>query len=76
MPFAANRTQNLKVDIIKIVNDIFNEAISQGASDIHLEPRQDGLVIRYRVDGKLKIISEGDKRLMEFIISRIKILLK
>jgi type II secretory ATPase GspE/PulE/Tfp pilus assembly ATPase PilB-like protein len=73
MPFA-ERKQNLKVDIIKIVNDIFKEAINQGASDVHLEPKLDGLIIRYRVDGELKVISEGDKELMEFIISRIKIL--
>lgn len=66
--------QNLKVDIIKIVNDIFTDAVNEGASDIHIEPTREGLIIRYRVDGVLKVVSEGDKELREFIISRIKVL--
>jgi type II secretory ATPase GspE/PulE/Tfp pilus assembly ATPase PilB-like protein len=65
---------NLKLDIIKIVNDIFHDAINKGASDMHFEPTLEGLIIRYRIDGDLAVISEGDKMLREFIYSRIKIM--
>lgn len=68
------KSQNLKVDIVKIVNDIFKDAIEQGASDVHFEPTANGVIIRYRVDGILKIISEGDANLYAFVLSRIKIL--
>ena len=36
-----------------MVNTILIEAIQQGASDIHFEPNEDGLLIRYRIDGVL-----------------------
>ena len=65
---------NLKVDIVKIVNDIFFDAVAQGASDIHFEPTQDGVIIRYRIDGSMKVVSRGDKELYSFILARIKIL--
>ena len=65
---------NIKVDIVKIVNNIFADAIGQGASDIHFEPTKDGMIIRYRIDGILKVVSRGNKELQDFILSRIKIL--
>ncbi len=74
MAFVANTRENIKVDIVKIVNDIFKQAIDLGASDIHIESTYAGMVIRYRVDGTLKVISEGDKMLRDFIISRIKVM--
>jgi type IV pilus assembly protein PilB len=69
-----SKTTNIKVDIVKIVNNIFIDAIEQGASDIHLEPTRDGMVVRYRIDGLLRVISSGNKELREFIFSRIKIM--
>lgn len=66
--------ENLKVDIIKIVNDIFSEAIKNGASDIHFEPTREGVVVRHRVDGIMRVVSEGDKELYSFILARIKIM--
>ena len=66
--------ENIKIDIAKIVDNIFSEAISDGASDIHIEPTSSGLIIRYRVDGVLKVVSEGDKALRDFMFSRIKIM--
>lgn len=65
---------NLKIDIVKIVFDIFKDGIEQGASDVHFEPNRDGVVIRYRIDGNMKIISQGDKELYSFILARIKIM--
>lgn len=69
-----NDKNRLKLDIVKIVNEIFYNAITEGASDIHLEPSKDGMFIRYRVDGILRIVFEGDATLYEFVVSRIKIL--
>lgn len=65
---------NIRVDIVKIVNDIFIDAANQGASDVHFEPIKEGVIIRYRVDGVLRVISQGDKELYGFILARIKIL--
>lgn len=74
MAFGVDTKENIKIDIIKIVNDIFAQAIDAGASDVHIESTYEGMVIRYRVDGILKVISEGDKMLRDFIISRIKVM--
>ncbi len=66
--------EKYKADVVKIVDDIFNEAISAGASDIHLEPKQDSFIIRYRIDSVLRVVFEGKKKLFEHVIARIKIL--
>ena len=60
--------------IIKIVNLIVSEAIRQGASDIHLEPQEKNMRIRYRVDGDLMEQNPIPARLMVQIISRLKVL--
>jgi general secretion pathway protein E/type IV pilus assembly protein PilB len=41
--------------VIKLVNELLIEALEQRASDIHLEPQEQGLVVRYRVDGLLRV---------------------
>lgn len=63
-----------KVDIIKIVNDIFDQAIKARASDIHIEPFQGGIVVRYRIDGILRVVYEGEPETFAFILARIKVL--
>lgn len=73
MVFAKNKG-SIKVDVIKVVNDIFDQAVEAGASDIHLEPSREGFIIRYRVDGIMRVVFEGDKTLYDFIVGRIKIL--
>ncbi len=65
---------NLKVDVVKIVDDIFNNAVAEGASDIHIEPMREGMIVRYRVDGILKVVFDGDSALRGFVVARIKIL--
>ncbi len=62
--------------VVKIVNSIINEAIALGASDIHLEPQETYLQLRYRVDGELSVKPPIPGRLMGQIISRLKILSK
>jgi len=60
--------------VVKIVNMIVNEAIAMGASDIHMEPQETHLRLRYRVDGDLVERNNIPPRLMNQIVSRIKVL--
>ncbi len=60
--------------IIRLVNTIITQAIKQRASDIHVEPDEKGLRIRYRVDGILRETMSPPKRLQAPITSRIKIM--
>lgn len=60
--------------VIKLVNMIIMKAISEGASDIHIEPEEDSLKTRLRLDGMLHEISSPPKHLQSAIISRIKIM--
>ncbi len=60
--------------VIKRVNLIIMQAISIGASDIHVDPYEKEAVVRYRVDGVLKESARYPKNLYPAIISRIKIM--
>ena len=60
--------------VIKLVNLIIGQAISDGASDIHISPEEDKLLVRYRVDGMLRDAFTPPKNLQAAIISRMKIL--
>ena len=70
----SNINPKSEVDISKMVHEIFQEGIKLGASDVHLEPTIKGFIVRYRVDGVLKVEFEGDKSLYGFVMSKIKIL--
>jgi len=60
--------------IIRLVNFIIARAIERGASDIHLEPYEKALRVRYRIDGILLDVDSPPKRLQTAIISRVKIM--
>ena len=60
--------------IVKLVNMIITQAIKEKASDIHVEPEEDMLRVRYRVDGILHESNSPPKNLANAIISRIKVL--
>ena len=64
----------LAAPAIRIVNSIIERAISEDASDIHIEPREDILAIRMRIDGVLHPILEIPQNLQNAVISRIKIM--
>jgi type IV pilus assembly protein PilB len=59
--------------IVKLVNGILADAIRAGASDIHIEPQEKGLNLRYRVDGLLRSIMTMPKRIQTNVVSRIKV---
>jgi general secretion pathway protein E len=60
--------------IIKLVNHVLFQAIKRGASDIHMEPFEKELHVRYRIDGVLYTVMTPPKRLQGALISRIKIM--
>ena len=62
--------------IIRLVEDLINEAVRQGASDIHIEPGDRELRIRIRVDGVMREIAAPPLGLHRALVSRIKIISK
>jgi general secretion pathway protein E len=62
--------------IIKLVNLMLSQAVKDRASDIHIEPAQNRLKIRYRVDGVLYDMLSPPKHIQSALISRIKIMAK
>lgn len=62
--------------VVKLVNLIISRAIEVGASDIHIEPFEGKLKIRYRIDGILHDAESPPKRLQSAVVSRIKIMAK
>jgi general secretion pathway protein E len=63
-----------RAPVVKLVNDLILTAIEQHASDIHIEPRERALGIRYRIDGRLEERPTVAKDLHAAITSRIKIM--
>ena len=62
--------------VIRLVNNIFSQAINSGASDIHLEPAETELTVRYRVDGILTPALKIPNKIKNALISRVKIMAK
>ena len=62
--------------IIKLVNLLITHAVESRASDIHIEPFESDLRVRYRIDGVLHDIETVPKRLQAAVISRVKIMSK
>ncbi|HUP39438.1 MAG TPA: ATPase, T2SS/T4P/T4SS family [Vicinamibacterales bacterium] len=60
--------------IIKLANSILGLAIKQGASDIHIEPMESDVTVRFRIDGVLQVLQKLPKRVQLGLISRFKIL--
>jgi len=68
------RTMVDEAPIVRLVNLIINQAIADGASDIHVEPHRRSLQIRYRVDGVLRDTMGPPKAVQPAMVSRIKIM--
>jgi len=60
--------------VITLVDKILVRALSRGASDIHMEPQEDGLLIRFRQDGVLEPLEKLPKNLIPAVTSRVKII--
>src|SRR6185295_14123441 len=68
--------QGEEAPVIKLVNVILMSAIQKGASDIHIEPYEKELRVRYRIDGLLYNIMQPPMKFRDAITSRIKIMSK
>ena len=62
--------------VIRMVNTILLEAIQQGASDIHFEPTEEGVSVRYRIDGVLQKRYAPSREYQSQILTRIKVMAK
>src|ERR1700719_3366316 len=62
--------------IIKLVNLILTDAVKRGASDIHIEPYEKEVRVRFRIDGILQSVMTPPLKLRDAIISRVKIMAK
>jgi general secretion pathway protein E len=62
--------------VIRLVNMLINRAVEQRASDIHIEPFENELKVRYRIDGVLHDIEQPPRRQQAAIVSRVKIMAK
>jgi general secretion pathway protein E len=59
--------------VIRWVNSLFLQAMKERASDIHIEPEEKEVIVRYRIDGELYVARRAPRPFMNSIVSRIKI---
>lgn len=62
--------------IIKLINAILTQAVKDNASDIHIEPFENRLVVRFRVDGVLREVLQSKRAVAPLVVSRIKVMSK
>jgi type IV pilus assembly protein PilB len=60
--------------VIKLVYSVLGQAVSEGASDIHFEPDEDDMRVRFRVDGVLYEAAKVPRRMVAGVVSRVKIM--
>ncbi|MFN3353749.1 MAG: type II secretion system ATPase GspE [Brevundimonas sp.] len=60
--------------IIRLINGVIAEAVRVGASDIHIEPYEQALVVRLRVDGVLREVLNLNPRVTPLLVSRVKVM--
>lgn len=62
--------------IIRFINAVLTEAVKDNASDVHIEPYENRLGVRFRVDGVLREVLETRRQLAPLVVSRIKVMSK
>jgi MSHA biogenesis protein MshE len=60
--------------VVKLLNTVFEEALKMHASDIHIEPQESSLVIRFRIDGVLHIQITADAKISTALVLRLKLM--
>ncbi len=74
----ADRTDLLAGDddapVIRLINAILSQAVREGASDIHLEPFEDRVSVRFRIDGVLNEVLSPKAELAPVLVSRLKVM--
>ncbi|MDE3025325.1 MAG: Flp pilus assembly complex ATPase component TadA, partial [Acidobacteriota bacterium] len=64
------------VPLVRLVNSVLFQAAEDGASDVHFEPQEDSLLVRFRIDGVLHEMQRIPKRLIPGVTTRLKVLAK
>jgi general secretion pathway protein E len=62
--------------IIRLINAVLTQAVKENASDIHIEPFENRLVIRFRVDGVLREVLQSRRAVAPLVVSRVKVMSK
>ena len=62
--------------IIRLINAVLTQAVKENASDIHIEPFENRLVVRFRVDGILREVLQSKRAVAPLVVSRIKVMSK
>lgn len=62
--------------IIRLINALLTQAVKENASDIHVEPFENKLVVRFRVDGVLREVLQSKRAVAPLVVSRIKVMSK
>jgi type IV pilus assembly protein PilB len=62
--------------LVRLVNSMIFQAAEDGASDVHVEPQEDALVVRFRIDGVLHEVQRIPKRMLPGVTTRLKVLAK
>ena len=62
--------------LVRLVNSVIFQAAEDGASDVHFEPQEDALVVRFRIDGVLQEVQRIPKRMTPGVTTRLKVLAK
>ena len=60
--------------VVKLLNTVFDEALRMRASDIHVEPQEKSLAIRFRIDGILHLQTEADSKIATALVLRLKLM--
>jgi general secretion pathway protein E len=60
--------------IIRWVNSLFSQAVKERASDIHIEPEEREVFVRYRIDGQLYVARRASRQFMSSVVARVKIM--
>ena len=60
--------------IIRLINAVLTQAVRENASDIHIEPFENRLVVRFRVDGVLREVLQSKRAVAPMVVSRIKVM--
>ena len=71
---AATQAQIDDAPVVKLINGLFTDAVKRGASDIHIEPFEHEIRVRYRIDGALLEIMKPPLKMKAALTSRVKIL--
>ncbi|MFZ4214245.1 type II secretion system ATPase GspE [Pantoea endophytica] len=62
--------------VVRLINAVLTEAVREGASDVHIEPFEKTLNVRFRTDGMLRLVLTPPAQLSRYLISRIKVMAK